>query len=161
MYVHEPIILRQLGSPKSANASSNQTSGVKKKKSRNQQRDSGILVDLLNINGSVSNLRAKFSNATTSIRQSFSTFNLRSLSRKEKTDKRAKRAAAEERLKQQKQIAGNVNGRVVSDLEDNEYENTDDNYNSHSEDDDYNEFVKPKRSVREFHGVFLKVLQNF
>lgn len=152
MYVHDPTILRQLGSPKSTTNTSYQTDGIKKKKSQNQQRDSGILVDLFNINGSVSNLRAKFSNATTSIRQSFSTFNLRSLSRKEKTDKRAKRAAAEERLNQQKLSTNNVNGQRVSDLEGNEYENTDDNYNSDSEDDDYNEFVKPKQSVRKFYG---------
>lgn len=37
--------------------------------------------------------------------------------------------------------------REASDLEDQEYENTDDNYNSDSEDDDYNEFVRPRRSV--------------
>ncbi len=38
---------------------------------------------------------------------------------------------------------------MESDLDNNEYEHTDDNYNSDSEDEDYNEFVKSKTAVSE------------
>ena len=83
MYVHSP----QTSDPT--------VSKSKKKKNNNShKRDSGILVDLFNGNGSVSNLRAKITSATSSIRHSLSTFNLRSLSLKSKAAKKSKRASA-------------------------------------------------------------------
>lgn len=126
MYVREPISLRN---------SSPDTSKNLKKKSK-KQRDSGILVDLFNINGSVNNLKTKFNNATSSLRNSISTFNLKNLSLK----KRPKKSLA---MKNKAASSSNAE----SDLDiDNEYEHSEDNYNSRSDEEEFNEIYQPPES---------------
>lgn len=119
MYVREPVM----------RSSSPETKKLQKTKKSKKQRDSGILVDLFNINGSVSNLKTKFNNATSSLRNSISTFNLKSLSLK----KRSKKSKSK------------YSSNAESDI-DNEYENSDDNYNSNSDEEQFNEIYKPPGS---------------
>jgi len=49
-----------------------------------KSRDSGIIVDLLHLNGSMSNIKAKLSNAKINLRNSFSVFNLKQSAKRKK-----------------------------------------------------------------------------
>ena len=122
----------------------------KKLRKKSRQRDSGILVDLFHLNGSVNNLRAKLSSATTSLRNSLSVFNLKN---HHQTSKKSKSPPPSQLVPPPPPILGDKpkhNDESDFDI-DNSYEN-DENFNTHSEDDYFNEFASKARSDTAFNS---------
>ncbi len=97
-----------------------------------KHRDSGILTDLFHLNGSVSSLRNKLTSATHSLRKSLSTFNLRGLSIKKSRKLKVADSAGNSKDAESDLDTDMNNMR----LNNGEFVNSEDNFNSPSEDDD-------------------------